>query len=225
MFELSKCEQPGIRARMVANLRNVDEAFAAEIADGLGLDPIPAASTPARAPITDLPPSPALSIVDNGPASFAGRKIGVARSPTAPIAGALDALRKAAGGRGRAGRARSPRRSAASRSATAARCRLHQNVDGGPSVLYDAVAILASADGAAAAARRPGRQGLRHDAHAHCKFIGYTESSRPLLDAAGVAASIDDGYVQLDTKASFTTFVERCRDLRYWPRQLADSPA
>ena len=44
----------------------------------------PAASTrsrrprlPARAPITDLPPSPALSIVENGPASFAGRKFGV----------------------------------------------------------------------------------------------------------------------------------------------------
>ena len=48
VFELSKCEQPGIRARMVANLRNVDEAFAAEIADGLRLDPIPAASVPAR---------------------------------------------------------------------------------------------------------------------------------------------------------------------------------
>ena len=28
VFELSKCEQPGIRARMVANLRNVDEDFA-----------------------------------------------------------------------------------------------------------------------------------------------------------------------------------------------------
>ena len=28
VFELSKCEQPGIRSRMVANLRNVDEDFA-----------------------------------------------------------------------------------------------------------------------------------------------------------------------------------------------------
>ena len=92
-------------------------------------------------------------------------------------------------------------------------------------MLYDAVAILASADGAAALAANPAAHDFVHDAHAHAKFIGYTRSPRPLLDAAGVAASIDDGYVQLDTKASFTTFVERCRDLRYWPRQLADSPA
>ena len=60
VFELSKCEQPGIRARMVANLRNVDDGFARRVADGLRLDPYPEASTPARPPITDLAPSPAL---------------------------------------------------------------------------------------------------------------------------------------------------------------------
>ena len=68
VFELSKVEDPTIRTRMVANLRNVDEAFATAIADGLGLAELPAASTPARAPITDLPPSAALSILNNGPA-------------------------------------------------------------------------------------------------------------------------------------------------------------
>ena len=41
MFELSKCEQPGIRARMVANLRNVDDDFARRVADGLRLEPLP----------------------------------------------------------------------------------------------------------------------------------------------------------------------------------------
>ena len=50
VFELSKCEQPGIRSRMVANLRNVDEDLARGIADGLRLDPLPEASEPARAP-------------------------------------------------------------------------------------------------------------------------------------------------------------------------------
>ena len=54
VFELSKCEQPGIRARMVANLRNVDEEFARRVADGLRLDPYPEPSTPARPPVTDL---------------------------------------------------------------------------------------------------------------------------------------------------------------------------
>ena len=63
VFELSKCEQPGIRARMVANLRNVDDDFARQVAEGLRLDPLPEPSVPVRQPITDLPPSPALSIV------------------------------------------------------------------------------------------------------------------------------------------------------------------
>ena len=48
VFELSKVEEPAIRARMVANLRNVHEQMAAAMAEGLGLDGMPSASTPAR---------------------------------------------------------------------------------------------------------------------------------------------------------------------------------
>ena len=55
VFELSKCEQPGIRARMVANLRNVDDDFARRVAEGLRLDPLPDA-VGAR-PATDPGPS------------------------------------------------------------------------------------------------------------------------------------------------------------------------
>ena len=66
VFELSKVERPDIRARMVANLRNVDEDFAQGVADGLGLTEMPPASEPAKAPIDGLPESPALSIVRNG---------------------------------------------------------------------------------------------------------------------------------------------------------------
>ncbi len=77
VFELSKVERPGIRVRMVANLRNVDEDLAAAVSEGLGLPELPQASTPARAPITDLGLSPALSILANPPATFAGRKLGI----------------------------------------------------------------------------------------------------------------------------------------------------
>ena len=78
VFELSKVEQPGIRARMVANLRNVDEDFARRIADGLGLAELPDGRRrrrERRSPTS--PPSAALSILANGPATFAGRKVGV----------------------------------------------------------------------------------------------------------------------------------------------------
>ncbi|MDX6677686.1 MAG: catalase, partial [Solirubrobacteraceae bacterium] len=77
VFELSKCEREEIRTRMVAGLRNVHEDLVRDVADGLGLQELPEASSPARPPIEDLKPSAALSILENGPDSFAGRKLGV----------------------------------------------------------------------------------------------------------------------------------------------------
>src|SRR5690606_17839172 len=84
VFELSKCERPDIRARMVGHLRNIDESLAKAVAGGLGLPALPDAAPAAVAPRADLPPSDALSIVKNGPESFAGRKIGILVSDDAP---------------------------------------------------------------------------------------------------------------------------------------------
>ncbi len=53
--------------------------LAANVADGLGM-PLPDAAVAARKPITDLPPSDALSILKNGPDSFKGRKLGILMS-------------------------------------------------------------------------------------------------------------------------------------------------
>jgi catalase len=77
VFELSKCDRMAIRTRMVAGLRNVGEDLAQAVADGLGLPELPDALPSAREPVRELPASPALSILANGPDSFAGRKIGV----------------------------------------------------------------------------------------------------------------------------------------------------
>ena len=54
VFELSKVERLDIRARMVANLMNVDDDLATSVADGLGLEGAVDPSVPARTPITDL---------------------------------------------------------------------------------------------------------------------------------------------------------------------------
>ncbi|MGH9074272.1 MAG: catalase, partial [Acidimicrobiales bacterium] len=95
VFELSKCERPEIRARMVAGLRNVHDDLARSVADGLGLAELPDATPPARPPLTDLPPSPALSILQNGPAGPAGRTLGVLATDGAD-AGIIEALEQAA---------------------------------------------------------------------------------------------------------------------------------
>ena len=62
---------------MVSHLLNVDEGLAKKIADGLRLKELPKAAVPARAPVTDLPPSPALSGLRNAPKTFQGRKLGI----------------------------------------------------------------------------------------------------------------------------------------------------
>jgi catalase len=216
VFELSKCEQPGIRARMVANLRNVDEELARGIAGGLRLDPLPDASEPARRPITDLPASPALSIVANGPQRFTGRKIGVLVTDgvDAPL---LKGLRKAAAAEGALVELVAPQIGGVVTS-DGELIPAHQKIDGGPSVLYDAIAILSSADGAARLAADPAAKDFVTDAHHHCKFIAYHPDAAPLLDAAGLLAEVDEGYIALDSRSAPATFVERCRRLRHWDR-------
>jgi catalase len=216
VFELSKCEEPGIRARMVANLRNVHEDLARGIAEGLRLDPLPDPSAPARRPITDLPPSPALSIVANGPESFAGRKIGALVTDGVDAA-LLTGLREAATAEGALVELIAPQIGGVVTS-DGELIPAHQKVDGGPSVLYDAVAILAPAAGARSLATDPAAKDFVTDAHQHCKLVAYHPDAAPLLEAAGVMNELDDGYVALETPAALTTFLERCRKLRHWDR-------
>ncbi|MEO8095788.1 MAG: catalase, partial [Pseudolysinimonas sp.] len=169
VFELSKVERPDIRMRMVGNLRNVDADLAAAVADGLGFAEMPPASVPARAPITDLPPSPALSILANPPATFNGRKLGILVTDGTD-ARLLAALTAAAEAEGAVVELIAPKIGgivASDRTHHAAQ----QKIDGGPSVLYDAVAVIPSAAGAALLAAQAAAKDFVNDAHAHCKFV------------------------------------------------------
>jgi catalase len=99
VFELSKVETPEIRARVVSHLMNVDKDLASKVADGLGLAKMPKAAEPARKIIDDLAPSPKLSIIENGPKDFKGRKIGalVTDGTDAALLKALEQAVKAEG--------------------------------------------------------------------------------------------------------------------------------
>ena len=48
-----------------------------------------------------------------------------------------------------------------------------QKIDGAPSVLYDAVIVITTKNGATALAAMPAARDFVTDAYAHCKFIGY----------------------------------------------------
>ena len=218
VFELSKVERPDIRLRMVANLRNVDAALAAAVGDGLGLAELPPASTAARPPISNLPPSPALSMLSNPPATFEGRKLGILVSDGTD-ARLLAALIAAATAEGAVVELIAPKIGGIVAS-DKTQHPAQNKIDGGPSVLYDAVAIIPSVKGASLLAAQAAAKDFVSDAHAHCKFVGYSASAQALFDAAGLTDLIDAGYVQLDAKKSTATnFIKTCRQLRFWDRE------
>jgi catalase len=200
---------------MVANLRNVDDDFARRVADGLRLDPLPEPSQPAREPITDLPPSPALSIVLNGPTTFEGRKIG-ALVTDGTDAELLSALREAATAEGALVELVAPQVGGVVTS-DGQLVPAHQKIEGGPSVLYDAVVVLATAESIPLLAKEAAAKDFISDAHAHCKFIGYVPEAQPLLEDV---VDLDDGCIALDGdgKAGVDAFIEQCRSLRHWVR-------
>lgn len=215
-FELSKVETPAIRARMVSHLRNIDEGLAARVANGLGL-PLPEPAKPAREPIPDLPPSPALSIVARGPKRFKGRKLGILMTDGADAA-LLRALVDAVAAEEAVYELVAPKVGGATLS-DGQLVPAHQKIDGGPSVLYDAVALLISEPGAALLAKDAPTRDFIADAFAHAKFIGYTPATLPLLEKAGIADSLDDGCFRLNGADDASRFIGRLGELRFWARE------
>ncbi|MBB2206596.1 catalase [Gluconacetobacter takamatsuzukensis] len=215
-FELSKVERPDIRARVVAHLRHIDEDLAGTVANGLGL-PLPEPAKAAWPPITDLPPSNALSIVRNGPDSFAGRKFGILLTDGAD-AGLFDALVTAAEKEKAVYEIVAPKIGGVTLS-DGRHVAAQQKIDGGPSVLFDAVAVIAAKDGAALLAGDAAAKDFVTDAFAHCKFIGYTPEATILFDKAGLGGDLDAGCIALKSEGDIAAFVTACHALRFWDRE------
>ncbi len=138
-FELSKVETLAIRVRMVSHLLNIDQGLADQVAKNLRLEEMPEAAKAAKPTRRDLKPSPALSILKNGPETFAGRKVGalVTDGVDAKI---LAALAKAVKKEGAMLKLIAPEIGGISDSDGA----MHpadEKLEGGPSVLFDAVAL------------------------------------------------------------------------------------
>ena len=93
-----------------------------------------------------------------------------------------------------------------------------QKIDGGPSVLYDAVAVLVSDAAVDALTHNAAATDFVSDAHAHCKFIAYVASAVPLLEAVGVSPD-EDGLVAVDEPGGVDAFVSSAADLRVWSRE------
>ncbi|MES0196067.1 catalase [Mesorhizobium sp. M0011] len=218
-FELSKVQAPAIRDRMVSHLLNIDETLATTVADKLGIRDMPEPAEAAVPPRDDLPPSPALSIIQNGPDSFEGRKVGVMLSDGADVA-LFEELRSAIEAEGAVMEVIAPKVGGVE-AADGTHIEARHMIDGGPSVLFDAVVLLLSEAGAELLLKEAAAKDFVSDAFAHCKFIGFTTGAEPLLIKAGVAPDADEGLTRLDSAASVTAFVQSCRKLRLWAREAA----
>jgi catalase len=216
VFELSRCMRVDIRARSVSHLLLIDQGLAATVADGLGMA-LPPPAVAAREPI-DLPPSPALSILINGPATFKGRKVGILLTDGSEAA-LFTALTKALESEKALWEVIAPKIGGVvldDGTAVAAA----KKIDGGPSVLFDAVAILPSAAGAAQLAQDAASKDFVSDAYGHCKLIGHNADAQVLFAESRVPPELDAGFVAIDKAKDAKAFVTQCRTLRYWPREL-----
>ncbi|MDB5527421.1 MAG: catalase [Devosia sp.] len=216
VFELSKCEFSPIRERMVGHLLNIDPDLAQTVADGLGLTALPAAASAAVTPRTDLPPSDMLSILKNPPPSLEGRKIGVLVTEGADIE-LLKALQDAIVAEGAVIEIIAPTIGGVTLSDGTLQP-AHHKIDGAPSVLFDAVALLITDKGVLSLMKLPPARDFVSDAYAHYKFLGFTEPATKLFEKIGLPEDLDDGFIALNQPGDASGFIATCRALRFWDR-------
>ncbi|MCS4094058.1 catalase C [Rhizobium sp. BK176] len=218
-FELSKVETLAIRERMVSHLMNIDDTLATTVAEKLGFQSMP---TPAEAAVPtrqDLEPSPALSIVERGPKRFEGRKLGILVTDGVD-AKLLKALSKAVTTEKAVFEIIAPKVGGVTAS-DGSWVEAHHMIDGGPSVLFDAVALLTAHQAMDDLVNEATARDFVADAFQHCKFIGYDQSALPLLEKAGISGALDEGTIALPGDKSVSDFVQEIGKLRVWAREPA----
>ena len=181
-FELSKVGLEQVPARMIGNLRNVDEELAQRVANGMGI-PLPKKNPP-RAEVKDMKPSPALSIQKNMKATLKGRKVGILfadGSAAQEIAAVKAAVEKAGG----TCMLVAPKVGGA-KTSDGKMLKADGQLAGTPSQVFDAVAVVLSENGCKMLMGEGAAIQFVMDAFGHLKAIGAGPAAKPLLDKAGV---------------------------------------
>ena len=222
-FELGKVETRAVRQRMLGHLAIVDRGLAKEVAGKLGMvDEIPA-FTPKVAPGDGIRPSPALSIVGKAPVTLKGRKIGVLVSDGFDQA-MLDGIKAAATAEDAVVEIVAPKVGSVTPANGAAAMPADHALAAAPSVLFDAVVLVASADGARMLSRQAAALDWVRDAFSHLKIIGFNDAAATLVGEAGLADKADDGMLPLRSSADIDAFIAKAKTQRIWEREPAVRP-
>jgi catalase len=210
VFELSKVEHPHVREAMVAHLLVIDEALGQRVADGLGMEALPPAATPAQ-PVQDLAPSVALSIIDNAKDTMAGRCVGILVADGSDGA-AIAALKKAVIAAGARVKIVAPRVGGIAL-ANGKKLAVDGQLAGTPSVLFDAVALVLSEAAGKTLSREAAAVDFVRDAFGHLKAIATDKGAQALLMASGIEP--DAGVVAVGDVQAFLSAAAT----RQWARE------
>ena len=218
VFELSKVETPAVRERAVSQLIHVDEGMAKRVAAGLRLEGRiePAATrVPAR---SEVEPSPALSIIGKMPQTLKGRVVGCLVSDGADRA-LVEALRVAVEKEGAKFKIVAPHVGGA-KAADGKLLAADLRIDGGPSIFFDAVALILSEAGAKELTREAAAVDFVADAFNHLKVIGHVPAALTLMRRAGITEDLaDQGIVPLANAAAAAGFIAAAKKMRIWSRE------
>jgi catalase len=166
----------------------------------------------------DLEAAPTLSIVENGPQRFEGRKLGILVTEGTDAA-ILKALKAALAKEGATFEIIAPEVGGA-KASDGSWIGADQMIGGGPSVLYDAIALLPAKAAMGDLIQESTARDFVADAFAHCKFIGYVEAVTPLFEKAGIAADdLDEGCILLTSQKDIAGFIGALGKLRLWSRE------
>jgi catalase len=210
VFELSKVEHLHIREAMVSHLRHIEEDLAQRDATGLALEKMPDAPV-AAAPVLDLDPSPALQIIGKMKNTLEGRAIGILVADGSDGA-AVKKISKAATAAGATVKIVAPKVGGA-KLADGSMLAADGQLAGTPSVVFDAVAVILSDEGAKALMNEGAAIEFVRDAFGHLKAIAADNGAQALLKKANIGK--DAGVVDANNEAVFIAAAKT----RQWDRE------
>ena len=230
-FELSKVTVPAVRERMVASLRNASEWLARQVADGLGMEELPAPlplalPNPATPEVTK---SPSLSLLARpGDGSIKGRKVALLVAPGVEGEG-IQTIQAALLEQGAVGRLVGPR-IGTFKTAAGDTLDADASLENEPGFLFDALVLPDGAEAVAALAQDGHTAEFIKDQFRHCKTILALGASRELLVRAGVPVVMDKSLAQGgtglllaeggDAAAAAAAFIEAMAKHRHFGREM-----
>ncbi|WP_413437248.1 catalase [Sulfuriferula sp. GW1] len=210
VFELSKVDHLHVREAMVGHLLHIDKDLAQRVANGLGFSKLPDAPA-AAAPVQEMPPSPALQIIGKMKDTLMGRAIAILIADGSDGA-TIKKVQKAVIDAGATVKIVAPRVGGA-KLADGSVLAANGQLAGSPSILFDAVAVILSADGAKALAKESAAIDFVRDAFGHLKAIAVDAGGRALLKTANVGN--DAGVVDIADQKAFIAAAKT----RQWARE------